>query len=367
MGSFIETLACDLRADKVDAAFLTFRTAALVGSGARALLGRRIAFAVWPQVFDLLDFGQDKHFLEPLLFVGGVMPEILSDLPAILNPRPGSRSLICKPSFLPGRGYLDKTGRSPSSIPCCHGIEVLGQGIQGLQKLIGDHGLPHDAAFESVAKVIDLLAAVWPAMFSTLKQVCRRIVLFHSPDVNSFASDSMPGTVFVNLSQGSSLAALLEEVTHQAAHCLFSDIELATDPYLKPRGEALRDHGFTISAGRTISVLHHSCLTLAISCHALERALSLADLAPADRLEIQARIGFLCRKMALDLTAARKLDALTPEWQSNFWAMMAALRPAQSFDEYSYVRQGYSFNPETFFAENRAAMGSDLGPHAQQV
>ena len=68
---------------------------------------------------------------------------------------------------------------------------------------------------------------------------------------------------------------------------------------------------------------------------------------------MRARIGFLNRKMALDLTSANDLDALIPAWHEVFWTLISGLRPEYFFSDWQYDLQGYNFCFETFCAENK--------------
>lgn len=342
----------DSRTDELRDIFEKFDTCANTGRATRSVLGRRIAFAVWPEVFEVLDYENDALFLEPLLFLAGAVPEIIADLPALLNPSKLPEQLNCSPFFVPGCGYFDFQSGEAEPAKRLKSLSLLLHGTQGLQTLAGEHDTPGLSAEPLIRQAVDCVSVACPDVFAVLERACGRIVPFMASKTNSFVSEVMPGTIFLNLSHNGSLAAIVEDVAHQTMHCLFSDIEQAANIFTKPASDKLSDHCDFISGERTISFLHHSCLTLAVSCRVLESVLSASKLNATDRLEIRARIGFLCKKMAIDLTTARSIDALTTECHDLFWTLISLMRPINPPSEWSYSSQGYNFCFNTFCNEN---------------
>lgn len=341
------------RAADVEVALAQFRIEASGGRALRSMLGRKIALAVWPKVFDTLDYEDDEAFLEPLIYSAGNFPEIVLDLYELLQPDPSPMELRCKPYFVPNHGYFDTSKNEILPIERASGIEVLLGGIQSMEMLCGKYNLPKIDDSERVKNALYHLANSSPELFDLFERACKRIVLFRAAKSNSFASNAMPNTVFINLSHGDSLPAIIEDLTHQAMHCVFSDVEQSDGLYTAPSEDLLNLHINAISGSRTISVLHHSCLTLASSSKALDNLIIRSRLSDCDTLEAKARIGFLSKKMALDLSTAIELNMLTFKWKQKFWALIAKLRSKNMPEDWLYQSQGYNFNFSAFCAENK--------------
>ncbi len=340
------------RADNIEMTLAPFFHAAGNGRVNRSMLGRKIALAIWPAVFETLDYEDDEIFLEPLIFSAGVAPEITVDLPELLRSGTSPRKLRCKPYFVPNIGYFDGDYNLVQSIRSSNGIEILLRGIQGLEKFCGIYTLPNILDETRIDQTLEYLRVTSPSIFKLLNNSCKRIIPIRNVQINSFANNAMPNTVFLNLSLGDSIAALVEDFVHQSMHCVFSDIEQSANPYTIPSEDLLKDHISAISGNRTISVLHHSCLTLVASCKALENLIAASELSDNDTMEAKARIGFLGRKMAIDLMTAYELDALNSEWKRVFWALVSKLQPNDVYDDWLYETQRYNFSFSAFCVEN---------------
>ncbi|WP_068082586.1 hypothetical protein [Polycladidibacter stylochi] len=304
----------------------------------RSLLGRRIAYAVFPDVFDYQDYHQDELFLRPELFSLKAQPAKLAELQQLLTEPPAHIA-----------NYSQSIGDNA--------LTLLSVDHFGFETILTPKQQDLSPPLSAMKRALARLAKYHPSLYNGLLANCQYCCFFRDEMQNSFAHDLFPAITFINSHYSSTVIALLEDFVHQASHCLFSEIETAQDfTYKIPPHTPIAALIDGPSNERSLQILHHSLFTLSTSLLALN-AIADETLSENERQEKKARLGFLARKFMIDHNYYTQIDIIQQPIGNliqRFFhvALELATKVNQSTQGFNYNNQPYNFVFEIFLNEN---------------
>ncbi|ACU58764.1 HEXXH motif-containing putative peptide modification protein [Chitinophaga pinensis] len=267
-------------------------------------------------IISLLDINDDDIFLEPLLFAwfnNATAPNRPS-LEQILfgyiseEQRPNSFTATFDPhgiAYLPKMGSICLTGathvetaqvryRGGTTFEVRHGDTLLPHTFVPLQMVGGFELLPfnhplfykyfvpvrEDAVVDASAidtynisvlqrdnleRALKLIEAHCPAFYRMSCMTNRKIVIFNSEPVNSFATKELQGTVFLNANANSNIAFFLDDLIHQWSHNMLNAYMFNMDEYfvINPELKLLSDYSGITADKRNIYDAFHGIFTVA--------------------------------------------------------------------------------------------------------
>lgn len=193
-----------------------------------------------------------------------------------------------------------------------------------------------------------------PVFYQLVRYTIKNVSLFKSPDLNSFASMMMHGAIFLNVGIVPIISKVLfiEDIAHQAAHVIFNVMIIDTEDFLVvDKNTKVSDSN---NSGRTVYVVYHALFTYCCILDCLDQYLEKKSFKnEEDEQEALARIGFLLRKMKLDIATATKDNYYTELGKTLLSNMIS------SFDEmlnkyqnkvssFNYSGQPYNFDIKQF-------------------
>jgi hypothetical protein len=238
---------------------------------------RELIFRNHPEVFEQLDFYEDAHFSDPLLFgyfnqlkgmsIQQIQQVFLSgDNEEVWTDEFGV-------AFLPQIGYfktgaptqrytyrasdqqvVDAYGNGYSARPiirldeyggievCLHtnpfytyflienGAEPMDEHVRTIETCL-DTYIPH------IKEAFEIIRKYNPEEYQLYTESTRRIIL-HEREIRSFVTRQVHGTIFISVGKHSNTPFFLEEIIHQCSHNVFNAITADVKEYLKVEPEA---------------------------------------------------------------------------------------------------------------------------------
>lgn len=177
--------------------------------------------------------------------------------------------------------------------------------------LVVDEGLRVAALCE---QAIARMARRLPQMLDLLLLANRRIHFYRSDAPNSFATLSVHGTAFLNVSPNPTEIFFLDDFAHQGGHVVFNAATLDHGRYLRrDAATPLREIGADDADTRTLYAGFHGLFTYSMIVTVLSRCLNDGDFDAAARHEIRGRIAFYLLKFRTDLKNLARPGLLAPE------------------------------------------------------
>lgn len=349
--------------------------------------GREAALAVDP--------GDARAFLEPMLYawaVTGADPRHLDWILYGYRPAGTAPRTVLAPTNRLGMAHLPGIGWVATDIPD-GSVELANEGDgrffwsdQGVRRsssidpgrrcwpdaVVDGHGHPFTRVLfpdadgldsgcgdlpDQVAGAAALITATAPTMARLLSAVLRRVNLFESPCLGSFAAMSCHGVVFLNARLVANAIGFVEELAHQAGHVLLSTcLDDASsvfdgDPQAIVAGEGSEQE-------RSWHTLLHGVFTEWTIMHCLEAVLLRGRLDALQAHEAVGRLAYIGVKAAADvgqLVSAPLSDggvALVRELALATGRIAERWRPQLAVCDLE--GQPYTFDPELFFRRNPA-------------
>jgi hypothetical protein len=363
---------------------------------------RRLVYRVDPQLFDRLDFADDDQFLHPLLFAFFTdpsppieLPQIIYGLidplrrPELIQVRTDAFGCLCLgpigdiqtavPSGIlefgrvcPAAPYACLVGEKPVPFKLHPPLYVPGTRIQVVHNRhpllerfapicertdvdivqTTRYGISH------LLLALGLLQTYCQDIWAEVVAVTRLIVLFRAPQPNSFATLSAHGAIFCNLAYGDDEIALLEDVTHQAAHVSFNALThnpsriLAIDP--ETPMQVLCNQCDDV---RSVYAAFHGLFTYTLICRALASVYDNAVLPEYRSHELSGRLGFTLEKFAVDVQRLDLPGAYTAIGRRCYEAFSAEYhklhaRYSAALDGFDFGNQPYVFSYARFVERN---------------
>jgi hypothetical protein len=164
-----------------------------------------------------------------------------------------------------------------------------------------------------------VIKEVYPSYYEDIIRCVRKIVIFKSGQLNSFASLSAHGTAFLNTSWDDDEVFFIEDILHQCGHVIFSAFTLSREAYLAvdPDTELQRVTDREDET-RTIYVTLHGVFTEAAMNHCLDLCCDIDFFTPRQRHELLGRLTFILTRFANDVTNLNHKELFTPNGQLIF-------------------------------------------------
>lgn len=221
---------------------------------------RQLIFQNHPKLFEKLDFYNDDHFNDPLLFgffnglqgisIEQILEVYLKNQPeAMLSDEFGN-------VYFPGIGYYhtDKINTSislaeadfaaPILLERHNNIEVCLYSNAYYTYFLRENGVgTDDACINNIPDIVSNYLDAMNSAFDIIKTFCpdeyqkyinstKRIVLYEKSDVRSFVTRQVHGTIFLSVNEHSNVAFFIEEFIHQCSHNVFNAITADVREYL---------------------------------------------------------------------------------------------------------------------------------------
>jgi len=210
-----------------------------------------------------------------------------------------------------------------------------------------------------IALALKYISEKLPVLDKRIRDTVQWIVPFSSQQMNSFASLSCHGAIFINRDTGNgSLPFLLDDICHQSAHVYFNTFGLAkpqfflVDPDTQVRDACFNGEGVDTRALYTVLHANFTYTQILEALHAL--ATDQQQL--SSHKEALARIGFYHEKFRYDLGLLTEngVDLLSEKGGEICLRMGDFLQESKlKFPtQFTYATQPYNFSLEAFKQEN---------------
>jgi hypothetical protein len=353
---------------------------------------RTLIFRADEQLFEQLDFADDRQFLHPVLFAYFTDPAPRISLPQALYgvmPRQRRPSQIDLLTDGLGRASLGPAGVIATDLPSqpitfsrepsyqCYGAGREVAFLLHPPTIIPDTQMAVTVDADPIFsrffdqpiiapardKLADLLLALalmrayCPAIWSEIAATVRLIVLYCAEAPNSFAALSAHGAIFCNVADGENEIALLEDVTHQGAHVLFNAFAHTPSRLLRIDPETpIRDLSSEQGETRTLFEAFHGLFTYTLICRVLSAVHDADELSELQSHEVLARLGLTLCKYRSDLARLDIAGAYTMAGQRCFNAFAAEYALLQARyagrTRFDYDNQPYVFDYRRFVERN---------------
>ncbi|HEX8903233.1 MAG TPA: hypothetical protein VF771_00165 [Longimicrobiaceae bacterium] len=348
-----------------------------VASGQRTLADsvRSLLCACAPELFEALDLQDDALFLEPLLFAWLSAPAPAVPLEQLLfgyladDAKPSSVEVRCDRA---GVAFLPRLGEVATGLPgaalrldwdaarrefvfSSHGtavraaperlhtvaggrVEVFRRENPLLGRLfVDEQGDAGEVEVDGIARAqlanlaagFGLLARCHPRYSRNVLDVTRRVMIFSSPGLNSFAAMSAHGVAFLNTAPEASPVFFLEDLAHQCGHLVFGAMTLETGEYLKVPAETPLQH-FTGVPGerRTVYETFHGVFTEAVMFQCLDACWEGGCQTGAGAHELRGRMAAVLRRFGGDLRSLARPGVFTEAGEWVFQNLVEAFNDA---------------------------------------
>ncbi len=218
------------------------------------------------------------------------------------------------------------------------------------------HATTLDEAFE-------ILTRVAPGLSASLVAVTRRIVIFRSEDLESFATVSAHGMAFLKVTPPYKATEVffVEDLAHQCGHILFSALTVNRGDFLRvDPNTPLQQLTGSENEKRDLFTVLHGVFTEALMCIALHSCLDGGVFSKAKHHELLGRLSYVMKRFHLDL-----LSLQNDEWFTDggrFVVHQCGLvfdevfrRTKDYITQFDLRNQSYAFSYERFLALNPEA------------
>ncbi|GJM31488.1 MAG: hypothetical protein DHS20C18_04890 [Saprospiraceae bacterium] len=225
------------------------------------LVLRELIYKTHPEVFEQLDFYNNDHFSDPLLFgyfnnlEGMSIEQILE-----FYLKEKSTPIITDAygaAFLPHIGYFVTDHKEtpvqrdearfvkPLLLEEHNNIEVCLYSNPYYNFFLEENGatkespcirnIPHATLkyVPYIKEAFELIKRFCPQEYAMYTQSTRRIILYENPDIRSFVTRQVHGTIFVSVNSNSNTPFFVEELIHQCSHNVFNAIIADVKEFLK--------------------------------------------------------------------------------------------------------------------------------------
>lgn len=342
---------------KTEAMFLKLKE----NSGILSDMIRAALYEADGEIIDLLDFDDDRIFLEPSLFcyfLSEIPQELKINLEQCLwgyisyEKRPSTlkvKSDIFGWINLPNQGYIKTTSNTISTLDidfikehivancyipnstirlCLHPTEHLTNQKENLR-----YEEPIQISLEKHRNELESAVIFFQNhleyFWRQVEIVTREFVVFSSPDYYSFAGIMQHGTAYFNVeNKQKSEVFFIDDIAHQCGHIIFNTLTYDTQNYLKvPKDYPLNTFSPNPQEIRGVYGAFHGLFTYSTILRSLDVYLE-KGLQLDYRLKHEAlgRLGFYLRKFKYDLGLLRNSNIFThagselfEEFNSNFF------------------------------------------------
>ena len=390
--------------------------ASLVNAGHAEQLvhAKEVAYHFFKQIFEVVDFHNDEHFYSPSLFAldsatgssdavllslaapivnsGGKFPFPIKAttnsngalvIPAVGNIWTSHPNAECYVQVGPDHtkwlvGFGDNDDLRPAPLEpvqqlAPHPLGLMQQSsplftsdvvdVHGNRIELNDRDIVSGWA-DQMCRSLDLLQQLHPSYYQLLSLVCNFFILLQRPDVNSFATEKLPGVSFLSLTEENTIPYFLEDIAHQCAHNVLSTACFGRN-VLFVGSENIRISDITgvrTSDTRSIYVVSHGVFTETIIGDVLLRAIKSGTLAGDELFEVQGRLAFILKKYSVDRGNVRAIRNYSIQGEQIMDGVLAlgdsVARDADELCRHLDLEgQAYNFDTGLFRARNQPARG----------
>jgi len=374
-----------------------------VGPGQRQLaqcMKQLVSTAQSPFV-ERLDYSNDSVFLEPSLFAYFGQKHSQITLEQILyGYLPDTAGLHSFAAYVDHRGliYLPQLGCLATD--ACESVvtvdsDAIACRLSGLRRIGGTHielCLTSDPLLDSffrdadgrdvpfdldvgacragaLDEAFEILQRVAPALFACLVAVTRRVVVFRSEKLASFATVSAHGTAFLNVTPpyNATEVFFIEDLAHQCGHVLCSALTVNRDDYLRADPSTpLQQFTGVEGEQRDLYTAYHGVFTEALMCIALHSCLEAGVFSEVRLHELLGRLSFVMKRFHLDLLSLKHEGLFTDRGRTVVHECGRIFddvfrRTKDRITGFDLSNQSYTFSYEHFAALNPATVSIDCG------
>lgn len=339
------------------------------------------------ELFEKLNYEDDTTFLEPTLFcyfLSDISKEnkipLIQSVLGYIEQESWPQTVTLKADLfglinLPNLGYLRTNPNESKTIEtttikgkiiahefipnsllrlCLHSTDLLAY----QEEIIFDE--PIEKSLDKNKVVLHLATRFFQTYLSEFWQIIEEttceLVVFSSPNYNSFAGIMQHGTAYFNVeNKRQTLVFFIDDIAHQCGHIIFNALTLQTDHYLNvPKDHSMK--GYTDRQGETRGAYgaFHGLFTYTTILYSLDKLLDLKEAFDEEVChEAIGRMGFYFDKFGYDLQFIRDASILT-EAGMGFWEQFAegfqyiAKKYGKKLTTLDYSNQPYMFQYDLF-------------------
>ncbi len=201
----------------------------------------------------------------------------------------------------------------------------LGNGIQFLSHLHPllenyllnefDHSLLPESTGELLFLVdvaFSMLNTYFPECHEMLTMCIQELVLFRMPSQNSFAIESVPGTIFFSLPKNETLPFFIEDILHQGGHVMLDAALFSQQSSLTMERETrISKYTQDSTDSRSVYIVMHALFTEFLITEGLLRCIEQKAFDEADNFEALGRLVFSLQKYCIDYQNLSRVSDLS--------------------------------------------------------
>lgn len=366
---------------------------------------RTLLYQRAPDLFALLDFGDDSIFLEPALFQyftqetpGMTLAQILygyckNQAPQALPVKSNHAGYV----YLPNLGYLysggsqqafvlnrthsheevyfetqnrcSRTSLQPIQRLKPHGMAVTAYLDPLSARYFTDYGKPlagytppnYLEHYELLSQALAIMANVHADFYHRLCSVTRQVILYCSSLPNSFATLSAHGNAYLNIRPEYHQVFYLDDIAHQGGHIMFNAITWDKLRYFKlDPATPLKQWTQDPTETREIYAAFHGLFTYVCIISVLHRCYEEGVFREHHAHELIGRILFYLVKLRQDLHHLDQPGIFSPAGQAFYDMFQACYSEYRTFwreplRKADFSNQQYVFNYRLFYALNHGS------------
>lgn len=354
-----------------------------------------------PELFDLLDFENDRIFLEPLLYTYYNFPGERINIPQVLfgyiepNRRPAKMRVQSDANgiiYLPNFGYLETRAFNTGldlhysagdeavtlkdsttdtqvrfeKIPLVNlpgtDIEILRYNNASFANFFESDGKNVDPQIQAtftkhnshLQKAFAILEKNCPFHYRIITDVIRKVVLYNSNVRRSFASIKANGAAFFNVKDQQDEVYLLEDITHQCGHVVYYFVLWDKEEYFRcDASTPLCNFTGNVSDKRTVLGGFYSLLPFALSNSCSSICWHNQVFNGHKAYEFEARYAFRMNKFLMDVRNFDNPAIFTEKG----WALFELFKQVATnihesdkdlIERFDISNQGYEFDLQLF-------------------
>jgi hypothetical protein len=215
---------------------------------------------------------------------------------------------------------------------------------------------------QHLAKAMDIIRRVWPSLYEAIVSSVRRLVIFRSDALNSFATTAAHGAAFFNAALGDDELFYLEDLAHQCGHVIFSAATFdAAEHFVVPPTTRMGAFNGQPGDDRSVYVALHGVFTEALMARCLDAWLAGGRYERGQHHELEGRLAFILKRFTADLrpfaragilsrAGAELMSPLHETWQE------LAYRHRELVNASNMSNQGYNFSYRKYAELNPPAV-----------
>ncbi len=212
--------------------------------------------------------------------------------------------------------------------------------------------------YDDINNAVIILKEYYPSFFSCFNEVIRCIMPFNSDSANSFATLSVHGTAFLNVPKNANEVFFIEDIVHQCGHTILTSITHEMEQFLAIDPDTPLEK-FNLKTGeyRSVYVAFHGVFTEAIMNEAFAICVENKIFMGRKEHELKGRFAYILSRFLADMESLNHPEIFTPTGFYVYSALRNKMLTTYSqygsmLKEFDLTNQPYTFSYDQFLLTN---------------